>query len=169
MIPTLTTDRLTLGPFSMAQFDAFRAFCATDRSRFLGGPTDNPRDAWDSCMQGLGQWIARGYGAFFLTETATGKPVGRVQLRHPIDLDEPELAWVVYEDFEGKGLAQEAVLAVRAYAYDTLGFAPLMSLIAPDNTRSLALAKKLGCVPHGAKTYDDAPSVTIYRHPGGTT
>ncbi len=166
MIPTLTTSRLTLGPFSMAHYEAFHAFCATDRSRFLGGPTDDPRDSWDSCMQGLGQWIARGYGAFFMTETATGAPVGRTQLRHPIDLNEPELAWAVYERFEGKGLAHEAVLAVRDYAYRTLGFAPLMSLIASENTRSVALAEKLGCVPDGEKAYDSDVSVTIYRHPG---
>ncbi|MEJ6404007.1 GNAT family N-acetyltransferase [Yoonia sp. 2307UL14-13] len=166
MIPLLTTDRLTLGPFTMAQYEAFRAFCETDRSVYMGGPTDDPRDAWDSCMQGLGQWIARGYGAFFMTETATGAPVGRVQLRHPIDLQEPELAWAVYADFEGQGLAREGVLAVRDYAYRTLSLGPLMSLIAPENTRSIRLAEKLGCVPDGEKTDDDAPSVTIYRHPG---
>lgn len=166
MIPTLTTDRLTLGPFSMAQYEAFHAFCATDRSRFLGGPTTDPRESWDSCMQGLGQWIARGYGAFFLTETATGTPVGRVALRHPVDLEEPELAWVVYDAFEGKGLAHEAVLAVREFAYGTLGFGPLMSLIAPENARSLALAKKLDCVAESEKTYPSGASVTVYRHPG---
>ncbi len=168
MIPTLTTERLTLGPFSMAHFEAFHAFCKTDRSVFLGGPETDPREAWDSCMQGLGQWIARGYGAFFLTETATDRPVGRVQLRHPIDLEEPELAWVVYADYEGKGLAREAVLAVRDYAYRVLNFAPLMSLIAPENTRSVALAEKLGCEPDGEKTYDSGAKVIVYRHPGAT-
>ena len=168
MIPTLTTSRLTLGPFSMAQYEAFHAFCITERSQFLGGPTDDPRDSWDSCMQGLGQWVARGDGACFLTETAPATPVGRVQLRHPIDLDEPELAWVVYQEFEGKGLAHEAVLAVRDYAYRTLGLARLMSLIAPENTRSIALAEKLGCVAEGQKAYDSDTSVTIYRHPGAS-
>ena len=165
MIPTLTTDRLTLGPFSMAHYAAFQAFSTTERSIYLGGPTDDPREAWDSCMLGLGQWIARGYGAFFLTETATGAPVGRVNLRHPVDLDEPELAWAVYQKFEGMGLAREAVLAVRDYAYRVQGFAPLMSLIAPENTRSVALAERLGCVPEGQKTYPSGASVIVYRHP----
>ena len=91
-----------------------------------------------------------------------------MQLRHPIDLDEPELAWVVYQEFEGKGLAHEAVLAVRDYAYRTLGLARLMSLIAPENTRSIALAEKLGCVAEGQKAYDSDTSVTIYRHPGAS-
>lgn len=164
-IPTLTTSRLTLGPFSMAHYEAFHAFCTTERSRFLGGPTTDARDSWDSCMQGLGQWIARGYGAFFLTETATGTPAGRVQLRHPVDLDEPELAWAVFADFEGQGFAQEAVIAVRNFARDTLGLPPLMSLIAPENTRSVALAEKLGCVPETDKTYPSGAMVTVYRHP----
>jgi len=166
MIPTLTTNRLTLGPFSMAHYEAFHAFCATDRSRFLGGPETDPRETWDSCMSSLGQWVARGYGAFFVTQTTTGTPVGRIALRHPIDLDEPELAWTVYADFEGQGMAHEATLAVRDYAYATLGLAPLMSMIAPDNTRSLALAEKLGCVAEGEKTYTDGGHIIFYRHPG---
>ena len=165
MIPTLTTDRLTLGPFNMAQYDAFHAFCATDRSHFLGGPTTDPRESWDSCMQGLGQWVARGYGAFFMTETASGKPVGRTALRHPIDLDEPELAWLVYASYEGGGWAQEAVLAVRDYAYKVLGMGPLMSLIAPENTRSVALAERIGCTPERDFSAPGEAPVTIYRHP----
>ena len=123
MIPTLTTDRLTLGPFNMAQYDAFHAFCATDRSHFLGGPTTDPRESWDSCMQGLGQWVARGYGA------------------------------------------QEAVLAVRDYAYKVLGMGPLMSLIAPENTRSVALAERIGCTPERDFSAPGEAPVTIYRHP----
>ncbi len=169
MIPTLTTDRLTLGPFDMAHHDAFRAFCTTDRSRFFGGPTDDPRESWDSCMQGLGQWIARGYGAFFVTETKTGTPVGRVALRHPIDFDEPELAWMVYADFEGRGFAKEAVLAARDYAYRILGLAPLMSLIAPENQRSVTLATKLGCVAESERNDDDGATVIVFRHPGASS
>ena len=163
--PTLTTARLTLGPLTMPHFDAFKAFAATDRSVFMGGPTTDAREVWDSCVAHAGQWQMRGYGGFFVSETATGTPVGRVSLRHPIDLDEPELSWVVYEGFEGKGHAAEAVLAVRDFARTTLALPPLMSLIAPENTRSIALARRLGCVDEGPARTGGTGTVHRWRHP----
>lgn len=164
MIPTLTTARLTLGPFIMAHYDAFAAFAATERAEFLGGPSDDPRDAWDSCMNHLGQWRARGYGAFFATETATGVPAGRFSIWHPITLDEPELSWLVFDEYEGTGLAQEGATAVRDWAQTARDIAPLMPLIAPQNARSIKLADRMGCATEGTHTYPSGATVTKYRH-----
>jgi RimJ/RimL family protein N-acetyltransferase len=166
LIPVLTTERLTLGRFDMAHFEAFAAFCETERSVYLGGPTTDRREAWDSCMIHLGHWQARGYGAFFATETATGKPAGRFSLWHPITLDEPELSWLVYDGFEGKGYAEEGARAVRDWA-TARGFAPLQSLIAEANTRSVALATRLGCTAEGRHAYPSGTEVLRYRHPAG--
>ncbi len=165
-IPVLVSERLTLGPFTMGHFEAFADFCATERSVFLGGPTTERRDAWDSCMIHLGQWQARGYGAFFATETATGKPAGRISLWQPITLDEPELSWMVFDGFEGKGYAAEGTRAVRDWAAGQ-GLAPLMSLVAPQNTRSIALAEALGCVEEGRHVYPSGAEVIRFRHPLG--
>ncbi len=167
MIPTLTTERMTLGPFTHAHFEAFAAFCKTDRSRFLGGPTTDPRDAWDSCMIHLGQWHARGYGGLFATETATGKPCGRLSIWHPVSINEPELSWVMFDGFEGTGLAAEGAIAVRNWAASQ-GLPALASYIASDNTRSIALAKRLGCTPDGTHSYRPGDVVDIWRHPMGT-
>ena len=164
MIPTLTTPRLTLGPFDMDHYEAFRAFSASDRSAPLGGPSDDPRDAWASCMIHLGHWIARGYGGFFATETATGQPVGRFAIWHPVCLDEPELSWIVYADYEGRGFAAEGTRALRDWAA-TIGLGPLMSLIDPDNTRSARLAARLGATLDGQHTYDGGKTVDRWRHP----
>ena len=166
MIPTLTTPRLTLGPFSQGHFAAFAAFCETDRSCFLGGPSTDPRDAWDSCMIHLGHWSARGYGGFFATHTKTGAPLGRFSIWHPITLDEPELSWVVYADFEGQGYAREGAEAVRDWAYRSAGLGPLMSLIAAENSRSIALAQSMGATLEGTHEYRPGDVVERYRHPG---
>ncbi len=162
--PVLHTGRLTLGPFSMAHFDAFRVFAATERALYLGGPSDDPRDAWDSCMIYAGQWVARGYGAFFASETATGTPAGRFSIWHPINFEEPELSWVLYADFEGQGLAIEGARAVRKWAAGQ-GLAPLVSYIAPENTRSIALAKALGCTFEKDIQYPSGAVVGAWRHP----
>jgi len=165
-VPVITTPRLTLGGFSMPHFEAFDAFCATERSAYLGGPSTDRRDSWGSCMIHLGHWQARGYGAFFATETATGRPAGRFSLWHPVWLDEPELSWLVYDGFEGKGLAAEGAAAVRNWAAGH-GHGPLVSLIAPDNARSIALAERLGARAEGTHTYDHGGVVLKYRHPPG--
>lgn len=165
-IPVLQTARLTLGPFSMGHFEAFAAFAETPRSVFLGGPTTDRRDAWDSCMIHLGHWQARGYGAFFATETATGKPAGRISIWHPITLDEPELSWVVFDGFEGKGFAAEGARAVRDWAAAQV-LAPLMSLVAPENGASVRLAQRLGCTEEGRHTYPSGAEVIRFRHPLG--
>lgn len=164
MIPTLTTDRLTLGPFDMGHFNAFRAFAATARATFLGGPSEDPADAWESCMLHTGHWVARGYGGFFARETATGAPAGRFAVWHPIWLDEPELSWTVYDAFEGRGFAMEGARAVRDWAA-TIGLTRLMSMIAPDNTRSARLAARLGAKVEGQHTTATGTTVDIWRHP----
>jgi len=164
-VPMLQTARMTLGPVSLPHFEAFAAFCASDRSAFLGGPGDR-RDAWDSCAIHAGQWALRGYGTFWLTETASGLPAGRVGIWHPEGLAEPELSWVIFDGFEGRGLAHEAAIAARAWAHASRGLARLQSLIAPDNTRSAALARRLGAVPEGTHAYAHGKTVTRWRHPG---
>jgi RimJ/RimL family protein N-acetyltransferase len=166
MIPTLTTARLTLGSFEMSHFEAFATFCAGDRSRFLGGPTTDRREAWDSCMVHCGQWQARGYGGFWASETASGRPVGRFSLWHPINFVEPELSWVLYEGCEGQGFAAEAATALRDWAGRDRGLGTLVSLIAPENARSLALAARLGAHREGEHTYPGGARVETWRHRG---
>lgn len=165
-IPTLQSARLTLGPFSMAHYEAFAAFCATERSAYLGGPSTDPRDAWDSCMIHLGHWAARGYGGFFATDSATGQPAGRIAIWHPITLDEPELSWVMFDGYEGQGYAAEGAIAVRDWAAGN-GLPALASYIAAENARSVALARRLGCTREGTHTYPSGKTVDVWRHPMG--
>jgi hypothetical protein len=41
--PTLSTERLTLRPATMADFPAYAAFVTSDRARFMGGPHNAPK------------------------------------------------------------------------------------------------------------------------------
>lgn len=164
MIPTIRTERLTLGPCTLDHVAAFEAFALTEASRFLGGPSDDPRDGWYSCATHAGQWVIRGYGTFWLTETATGTPVGRVGLWHPGWLNEPELSWVVYPAYEGKGIAFEAAKTALNWAANERDIRRPVSLIAPDNTRSLRLAERLGATRETDFTYDHGGTVQCWRH-----
>jgi len=167
MIPTLTTQHLTLGAITPEFVTAFGAFVQTERSSFLGGPATDPRDAWDSCAVHAGHWVLRGYGGMQITETATGAFVGRSAIWHPEWLDEPELSWVVFDGFEGRGYAHEASVALRDWFATTISPKPLMSLIDADNTRSVALAKRMRAALEGTHTYDHGKTVDRWRHVAG--
>ncbi|CAF22759.1 GNAT family N-acetyltransferase [Candidatus Protochlamydia amoebophila] len=55
-----------------------------------------------------------------------------------------ELRYRFHPNYWGRGLATEAVLAVCQYAFDQLGIKKLISIIDPQNFRSLGVAKRAG-------------------------
>ena len=74
--------------------------------------------------------------------------------------------WVVYDGYEGKGIAFEAATRARDWAYTDLGLTTLTSNIVPGNARSVALAERMGA--HYERTYHN-PNMgedMLYRHPG---
>lgn len=163
--PTLTTARLTLRGPAKSDLPAFTAW-ATRSARMVhvGGPT-SARDAWRGFLAGIGHWNWHGYGFFTVVERASGIAAGRVGIINHIEWPQPELAWHMFDGFEGRSMAFEAACAVRAWAGQTLGLEPLISLIAPSNTRSLALATRLGAMEERRDVIDEE-EVIIFRHLG---
>ena len=164
-IPVFETERLRFRAMSMDDYDEEVAFYATDRSKGVGGPM-TPDQVWRIMAQFLGHWVIHGYGLWALEEKATGRYVGRAGFLNPIDWPEPEIAWTLMEHAEGRGLAEEAARAVRNHAYTKMGWTTAISLIMADNTRSIALAERLGCVRDGAYTHAVHGDVPVWRHPG---
>lgn len=167
-IPRLQTERLILREYRQDDFDAFAAFYETPRSRFIGGPL--PRElAWRGLATHLGHWALRGFGFWAVEERATGTFCGHVGLWHPEGWPEPEVGWVLMGHAEGRGLALEAALAARDYAYQHLNWPTAISLIDPGNTRSLRLAQRMGCWHEGDFTHVRLGQMQIWRHPNPGT
>lgn len=160
VIPTLTTERLTLTAPAMRHWPAFRDFYASERARLVGGPLD-PGLAWFVFTGDLGHWHLHGFG--FWAVEMDGEPVGHVGLWHPPHHAEREVGWSVWEGFEGRGVAHEAALAARDWARASLPAAPLVSYIAEGNTASERLARRLGARADGPAEHAEA--VTVWRHP----
>lgn len=147
-IPTLLTDRLVLRSFRASDWDAYAALNADPAVReWLGGNLLSREQAWSQMEAILGQWALRGYGMWAVE--ADGCFAGRVGLLHPADWPEPELAWTLAAPFWGRGLATEAATEVLRWAFASLRQDRLVSYIAPENTRSQNVAKKLGAVQTG--------------------
>lgn len=163
MIPHLETERLILRAPRVEDFETYAAFYASDRSRWEDGPLSR-RDAWVEFATAAGAWILRGFGSLSVTERAGGRYLGEVGLYQPAHFPEPEIGWILVAEAEGRGIAFEAALAVRAWAYRTFGLGTLVSYIDHGNVRSIRLAERLGA-RLDAVALSCAPEAGVWRHP----
>ena len=161
-VPALETARLILRAPVPGDFAPFAAYCASPRARFTGGPLDRGL-AWRAFCNITGNWVLRGYSFFVIEERASGRAFGMAGPWFPEGWPEPEIGWQLWDAAdEGQGYAAEAA---RGFAYDELGWQTAISLIVEGNTRSQALARRLGCVPDGIFTHAQLGSCAIWRHP----
>lgn len=168
-IPTLETERLRLRGPKPSDLDAYTAF-RTDpvRTQYLGG-ADTENGAFDRLCEAIGHWHLRGFGRFIVADKDTDDPLGIVGPYHPLDWPEPEIAWSVFAHAEGRGVAYEAALETRRYAYETLGWNTAISMIYGNNTRSIALAKRMGCTQDKDFAHPSYGPMQVWRHPAPAT
>ena len=143
-IPTLTSERLVLRAFRDQDIDGYARSCDDEEvMRFLGG-TLSREDAWRQMAMLLGHWQLRGYGMWALEDRSTGAFVGRCGFHRPDGWPGLEIGWMVMREYWGRSLAHEAASTALDYGFGVLGFEYVISLIHPENTRSLRLAERLG-------------------------
>ncbi|WP_458791695.1 GNAT family N-acetyltransferase [Yoonia sp. MH D7] len=160
--PTLITNHLTIRGPQKSDLAAFTDFVTNSNRMETIGDNGSENDAWRGFIGSVGHWHWHGYGFFTLEDNATSQAIGRVGILNHVDWPEPELAWHMFDGFEGKSLCFEAAIAVRAWA-GSLGLSPLISMIAATNTRSLALAKRLGAIEKSRMTHEHEPTI-VMRH-----
>ena len=92
-----------------------------------------------------GQWELRGYGQWSVIEQATGDLIGVVGFYHP---QRPwpgvDLGWVIERSRWGHGFATEASRAALEWIWQHTPVERVISLIAPDDHRSIRVATKIG-------------------------
>jgi RimJ/RimL family protein N-acetyltransferase len=145
-IPELTTERLRLRALRNEDFDAYaRIHADAEVMQFLSasGPLSR-EDAWRSMAMLVGHWHLRGFGFWAVEELATGELVGRVGFHQPEGWPDFEIGWTIAREHWGKGYATEAARRALDYGFHEMDRAHVISLIHPDNARSIAVAKRLG-------------------------
>lgn len=158
--PVLTTERLTLRVPQVGDFAPLAAFYASDRAALIGGPKDEAA-VWTILMADISTWASHGYGMFAVEHE--GATVGMIGIHHPPHHADLELAWTVFATAEGKGIAMEAAIAARDWARTTLPGQRLVSYIDRENTRSIALAERMGARDIGTPDHDALCG--IWLHP----
>ena len=164
-IPTLESARLTLRPPTLDDYPAFAAIMKSERARYMGGPFDD-WGAWGMFCHDIVGWALFGHGALMIERRSDGLCIGEVSINHGPLFPEKELGWMLYDGHEGHGYATEAATAMRDWAFETLGLETLVSYCDPANTRSIAVAERLGAVRDDTAPREDPEDVVMrYRAP----
>ena len=159
--PTLRSDVVTLRPHRIEDMEAFWTFFQSDRAAYVDGPSSRTQ-LWYGFASEVGSWTLVGQGGWAV-ETPDGRLAGQVAVTQPPHFPERELGWILFDGFEGRGLAFAGASLARDWAFANDPDAPLVSYIDPENTRSIALAERLGAVQDAqAARYD--PQDVVYRH-----
>jgi ribosomal-protein-alanine N-acetyltransferase len=162
-IPTLETDRLVLRAPEARDFDTYAGFLASDRTAGIGGPRTRDQAFQEFCGL-IGHWHIRGYGRWLVADRRTDEPLGSVGLMYPESWPEPEIAWSLFENAEGRGIAYEAAIRSRQFAYETLGWHRIVSCIKVDNDRSIALARRMEAVHEYTHEHPLHGPLLVFRH-----
>ena len=151
MPPTLQTPRLVLRHFRGEDLDAYAAMTAdAETMRHIGpGKPLTRGEAWRSIAGMLGHWELLGYGMWALERKGDGVFVGRAGFLNPPGWPGFEIGWMVGREHWGRGYATEAARVALDFAFRELGRDRVVSLIRPDNARSIRVAEKLGERPAG--------------------
>lgn len=145
----IETERLILRPTRAEDFEGWAALMADgENSRHIGGP--QPRSvAWRGFLSMAGAWAIQGFGMFSVIEKSSGRWIGRLGPWRPEGWPGTEVGWGLLRDTWGKGYAPEGAAAAIDWAFDALGWSEVIHVIAPDNTPSQAVARKLGSTLRG--------------------
>jgi len=162
-IPTVQTERFVMRAPQLSDLEAYTAFGSSYRSVGVGGPFTEAQ-SFQRLAALIGHWSLRGFGRWMVADKDTDEPLGVVGLMYPSDWPEPEIAWTVFECAEGKSVAYECALAARAYGYETLGMKTLISCTMEGNTRSEALAQRMGATRDADFTHPDYGVMRVWRH-----
>jgi RimJ/RimL family protein N-acetyltransferase len=93
----------------------------------------------------LRQWELRGYGMWSVVEKATGQVIGCVGFYHPQrEWPGVDLGWAIHRSRWGNGVATEAASAALRWIWDHTAVDRVVSLIGPDDLRSIRIATKIG-------------------------
>ncbi|KAF1015679.1 MAG: hypothetical protein GAK31_01154 [Stenotrophomonas maltophilia] len=140
----IETERLLLRPPQREDLEPYLAFCADETVMSHLGGVQSPSVAWRSFCGLAGGWQLFGFSMFSVVEKATGDWVGRMGPWQPLGWPGTEVGWSIRRASWGLGYAPEAAVAAIDWAFDALGWEEVIHTIAPDNSNSKAVARKLG-------------------------
>ncbi len=165
-IPTLTTARLVLRPFTpgdlaeLAVIHGEESFWWYPRRR---GMTEEETAEFLTRMQE--RYESDGFGIEALIDRDSGAMIGWAGLAVPHFLPEilpaVEVGWRLSGPFRGRGLATEAGTAALEFGFTSGGLSRIVSIYEPENVASGRVMERLGFVPWRTTTGPRGEEVAV--------
>ena len=155
----LETDRLELRALTYDDLDELASMLAdAEGLTYWGPPLSREESRW-WIERNLRRYEQDGFGRCAVILRTTGELVGDCGLaRMPINgQSEVELGWIVRRGHRGEGIAPEAAAAWVDYAFHTLGFERIVSMVSVTNVASRRVAEKLGMTVERLATMEGLP------------
>jgi RimJ/RimL family protein N-acetyltransferase len=145
----LETPRLLLREMSLGDLDFVVAMLSHPEVMRFYPKLYSREEAMAWIERQLDRYERHGHGLWLVEDRVTGEPRGQVGLLiQEVDgVEEPEIGYLIHHPFWRQGIATEAALATRDWAFGTLGLPRVISLIRPINLPSQGVAGKLGMTP----------------------
>ena len=146
MLPTLTTERLTLRPLREDDAESLHAaFADTELMRWWSsGPHESVGETRDYALQNATSEHWPTWAITLADDVAIGWIVFGMR-REGV----AEIGYILRRDHWGQGIAREAVGRVLDYGFETLGLRRVFADTDPDNAGSNALLRALGFTQEG--------------------
>jgi [ribosomal protein S5]-alanine N-acetyltransferase len=148
MIPTLTTEHLTLRGFSDVDSDALnKILSGQDVLQYFPTTTPSTKEgAQNMIARLLRHWDDKGYGLWAIIKSDTGELFGRAGLQYIAETDEVEVDYILGREFWGQGYATEVATASLQFGFDQLGIDQIVGIVHPENLASQRVLQKIGMI-----------------------
>jgi RimJ/RimL family protein N-acetyltransferase len=143
--PTLTTNRLTLRPYSLDDFEAVHRYAGNldNLLRTTWGPnTEEETRAFLRHAVGTESIFPRRDYHFGIVERASGQLIGGCGLHVDDVCEQAEIGWVLHVDFQRQGFGTEAAAALLRFGFKDLGLHRIYAVCRADNLGSYRVMER---------------------------
>lgn len=166
---TVHTQRCTLRPHRIEDFERYYAFWRDEANDVPGGPPEDAGAAWSRLLFFIGHWSQFKFGMFLVLDPATDAIVGEVGYRFiPREFGQsfdnhPEAGWTLGKTNRGQGIASEAMLASTDWM-DANFPGRTVCFVHPNNEVSLRVANRIGFEAFAEAHFKSDPVILLERN-----
>jgi RimJ/RimL family protein N-acetyltransferase len=145
-IPTLTTPRLILRPFTAEDIKPLHQILVEEGVlRYFPNPEPPAQERVERLVAGqLKHWAEHNLGWWAVEPCVKSELIGWNGLQFLPETGEVEVGYLLSRAYWGQGLATEGARASIRYGFETLGLDQIVAIVHPENRASQRVIEKLG-------------------------
>jgi RimJ/RimL family protein N-acetyltransferase len=143
--PVLTTSRLLLTPYTLADVDELHRVMSDQRvMQHIGKGALTREEVLEIVLRDTARWDTIGMGWWCIRLRDTRYLIGQICLRPDADAGEVAVGYALDADHWRRGYAREALGAVLRHGFATKALTRIVATVRPENSPSCALLETCG-------------------------